>query len=89
MWTNDHVLSFINSVYLRPELWDIEQNTYKDKNLKKDSWQSVGSEFGITAEEAYKKFRSLRTYARNEHKKMHKNSGSGGVKHVKWFAYDD
>jgi hypothetical protein len=55
MWTNDHVA----------------QNTYKDKNLKKDSWQSVGSEFGMTAEEAYKKFRSLRKYAKNEHQKLH------------------
>jgi len=88
MWTNEKILSFINSIYLRPELWDVEQNCYKDRNRKKDSWQSVASEFAITPEEAYKKFRSLRTYAKNEQKKLHKNSGSGGGKIVKWFAYD-
>ena len=59
-----------------------------DRNHKKDSWQSVASEFAITPEEAYKKFRSLRTYVKNEQKKLHKNSGSGGGKIVKWFAYD-
>ena len=88
MWTNEKILSFINSIYLRPELWDVEQNCYKDRNRKKESWQSVASEFAITPEEAYKKFRSLRTYAKNEQKKLHKNSGSGGDKIVKWFAYD-
>jgi hypothetical protein len=69
-------------------LWDVEQNCYKDRNRKKDTWRSVASEFAITPEEAYKKLRSLRTYAKNEQKKLHKNSGSGGGKIVRCFAYD-
>jgi hypothetical protein len=88
MWTNEKALSFINSIYLRPGLWDVEQHCYKDRNRKKDSWQSVASEFAITPEEAYKKFISLRTYAKNEQRKLHKNSGSGVGKIVKWFVYD-
>jgi hypothetical protein len=75
-------------MYLRPELWDIEQNRYKDRNLKEYSWPSIASEFAITPEEAYKKFKSLRTYVKNKQKKLPKNSGSGSGKIVKWFAYD-
>lgn len=87
-WSNEKILSFINSIYLRPELWDMEENSYQDRNLKKDSWQAIATEYAITTQEAYKKFRSLRTYAKNEQKKMHKSSGSAGSKTVKWFAYN-
>ncbi|XP_041983059.1 uncharacterized protein LOC121736074 [Aricia agestis] len=53
---------------------------------KKDGWNEIAEKFGITNDEAYKKFRSLRTYALNEQKKN--KSGSAGGRIVKWFAYD-
>jgi hypothetical protein len=68
MWTNEQFLSFIYYIYLRPELWEVEQNCCRHRNRKEHSWQIVTSEFAITPEEAYKKFRSLRTYAKNKQK---------------------
>ncbi|XP_047524442.1 uncharacterized protein LOC125062505 [Pieris napi] len=85
-WSNEKITDFINEVHLYPELWDIKTGIYKDRNAKKDAWNEIAEKFGITSNEAYKKFRSLRTYANNEEKK--KKSGSAGGKTVKWFAYD-
>lgn len=65
----------------------METGIYKDRNAKKDGWAVISEKFGITSDEAYKKFRSLRTYAKNEEKKKIK-SGSSGGKVVKWFAFD-
>ncbi|XP_047101232.1 uncharacterized protein LOC124720027 [Schistocerca piceifrons] len=86
-WTNEKTLNFINAIHLRPELWDVESSVYKDRNLKKDSWLAVADDYGITPDEAYKKFRSLRTYAKCEEKK-HRKSGSSGGSTSPWFAYD-
>lgn len=85
-WTNETVIDFINEVHLHPELWDVKSGIYKDKNAKKDGWFEIAEKFGVTSDEAYKKFRSLRTYAQNETKKN--KSGSSGGKLVKWFAFD-
>lgn len=86
-WSNEKIIDFINEVHLHPELWNVETGIYKDRNAKKDGWAVISEKFGITSDEAYKKFRSLRTYAKNEEKKKIK-SGSAGGKVVKWFAFD-
>lgn len=77
-WSNERIIDFINEVHLHPELWDIKVGIYKDRNVKKDAWNKIAEMFGTTSDEAYKKFRSLRTYANNEEKK--KKSGSAGGK---------
>ncbi|KAI5652148.1 alcohol dehydrogenase transcription factor myb/SANT-like domain-containing protein [Phthorimaea operculella] len=85
-WSNETVIDFINEVHLHPELWDVKSGHYKDRNVKKDGWAEVAEKFGIGSDDAYKKFRSLRTYAQTETKKN--KSGSSGGKSVKWFAFD-
>lgn len=75
-WTNEKIVDFINEVHLHPELWDVKSGIYKDRNAKKDGWSVIAEKFNIASTEAYKKFRSLRTYAHNEEKK--KKSGSAG-----------
>ncbi|XP_072391856.1 uncharacterized protein [Diabrotica undecimpunctata] len=86
-WSNETIIDFINEIHLRPELWNVEFAIYKDRNAKKDAWALVAEKFHISSDEAYKKFKSLRTYAKNEEKKKIK-SGSAGGKPVKWFAFD-
>ncbi|KAG5895813.1 hypothetical protein JTB14_028517 [Gonioctena quinquepunctata] len=86
-WSNEKIIDFINEVHLHPELWNVETGIYRDRNAKKDGWAVISEKFGITSDEAYKKFRSLRTYAKNDEKKKIK-SGSAGGKVVKWFASD-
>ncbi|KAG5858266.1 hypothetical protein JTB14_032633 [Gonioctena quinquepunctata] len=86
-WSNGKIIDFINEVHLHPELWNVETGIYEDRNAKKDGWAVISEKFGITSDEAYKKFRSLRTYAKNEEKKRIK-SGSASGKVVKWFAFD-
>lgn len=86
-WSNEKIIDFINEVHLHPELWNVETGVYKDRNAKKDGWVVISAKIGVTSDEAYKKFRSLRTYVKNEEKKKNK-SGSAGDKQVKWFAYD-
>ncbi|XP_050508389.1 uncharacterized protein LOC126885710 [Diabrotica virgifera virgifera] len=83
-WTNERIIDFINVIYLHPELWNVESEIYKDRNAKKDAWAVIAEKFMISSDEAYKKFKSLRTYAKNEEKK----SGFAGGKPVKWFAFD-
>ena len=86
-WSNEKIIDFINEIHVRPELWNVETGIYKDRNAKKDGWAVIAEKFNITSDEAYKKFRSLRTYAKNEERKKIK-SGSGGTKPVKWFAFE-
>ncbi|XP_030040548.2 uncharacterized protein LOC115455896 [Manduca sexta] len=80
LWTDEMIIQFINEIRRRPELWDVNNMAYKDREAKRNSWSRVGSLFDVTPDEAYSKFRNLRTYARNEQKK---NKGK-----VTWFAYD-
>ncbi|CAK1601022.1 unnamed protein product [Parnassius mnemosyne] len=86
-WSNEKTLDFINEVQLHPEIWNVETGMYKDNNAKKDAWSIVATKFDISSDDAYKKFRSLRTYVKNEERKKNK-SGSAGGKQTKWFAYD-
>ncbi|CAH1976712.1 unnamed protein product [Acanthoscelides obtectus] len=87
-WTNEKTLHLINAIHLRPELWDVDNVLYKDKNRKKDGWNAIATELEISSDEAYKKFRSLRTYVKNEAKKSSKKSGSGAnSKDSTWFAF--
>lgn len=85
-WSNEKILNFINEIHVLPELWYVEASVYKDRNLKKDAWAVIAAKFNVTTEEAYKKFRNLRTYAKTELKK--KKSGSGAGKKVTWFAFE-
>lgn len=87
-WSNEKIIDFINEIHLHPELWNVETGIYKDRNAKKDGWAVISEKFGISSDEAYKKFRSLRTYAKNEEKKKIKSGSAGGNKVVKWFAFD-
>lgn len=86
-WSNEKTLDFLNEVQLHPEIWNVETGMYKDRNAKKDAWYIVATKFDISSDDAYKKFRSLRTYVKNEERKKNK-SGSAGGKQTKWFAYD-
>lgn len=79
-------MDFINAVHLRRELWDVEESSFRNRVAKKDGWQAVGEEFGISGVEASKKFKNLRTYAQNERKKQ--KSGSGASKKKPWFAFE-
>ena len=85
-WSNEKIIDFINEIHLHPVLWNVETSQYKDRNSKKDGWAAVATKFEITSDEAYKKFRSLRTYAKDEEKK--KKSGSAGGNQITWFAYE-
>lgn len=84
-WSNEKTIEFINAVRVCPELWDAELPKYKDRRLKNERWRKIGEKFQCSSVEAYRKYRSLRTYAKYEEKKK-KNSDGG--KQVKWFAYD-
>lgn len=85
-WSNERILDFINEIHKHPTLWDVETNEYKDRNAKKNIWVKIANKFNISSEEAYRKFKNLRTYAKNEEKK--KKCSNEGSKQVKWFAYD-
>lgn len=43
----------------------------------------MAGEFNITGEDAYRKFKSLRTYTKNEYRNLQKKGGK-----VVWFAYE-
>lgn len=81
MWSNKKIIKFLNEVRIRPELWNVSVSAYRDRKAKFNAWSEVAAQFNITPDVAYKKFRSLRTYAQTEHKKK-------GGKDISWFAYD-
>ncbi|XP_013198545.1 uncharacterized protein LOC106141439 [Amyelois transitella] len=85
-WSNEKTIEFLNEVQKHPELWDVKTEVYKNRDAKKDGWALIAEKFGISSDDAYRKFKSLRTYAKNEEKKAKR--ASGGMKTVKWFAYD-
>lgn len=85
-WSNEKTIDFLNHIHAHPEVWDVKTESYKNRDAKRDGWAEISEIFGITSDEAYRKFKSLRTYAKNEEKK--KKRSCGGFKSVKWFAYD-
>ncbi|KAL1488648.1 hypothetical protein ABEB36_014448 [Hypothenemus hampei] len=54
-WNNETSITFIEAIRLRPCLWDNTHIEYRNRNLKKDEWSAISTEFGITSEEAQKK----------------------------------
>lgn len=84
-WSNEKILKFIDEILVRPELWYVRASAYKDRNIKKDSWAEIVSKFHVTAEEAYKKFQKLQTYAKTE--LQEKKNGSSARKKVAWYAF--
>lgn len=58
----------------------------KNKNGKKQSWKVAAKDFGITVDDAYKKFRSLWTHAKCETKKFQKKRESAGGTSSMWLA---
>lgn len=88
-WNNETIINFIETIRLRVCLWDNTDAEYRNRQLKKDEWKAVATEFGISAEEAQKKFKNLRTYFNNEIKKAEKRqrSGSGASQESNWFAF--
>ncbi|XP_077288978.1 uncharacterized protein LOC143913197 [Arctopsyche grandis] len=89
-WSNEKTLNFINDIYLRPELWNVEAIDYKEKDKKKNSWTYISEKYEISCNEAYKKFKSLRTYVNSEQRKIEKKTISSGGSKVKssWFAFN-
>lgn len=62
----------------------METGIYKDRNAKKDGWAVIAEYIEKFRDEAYKNFKSLRTYTKNEETKRLKLV----VLEVKWFSFD-
>lgn len=83
-WHNESIIDFLNAIRIRPELWNVNSERYKDRDLKKNSWAELAPRFSVTPEEACRKFKCLRTYAKQDEKIRKTGSSKRGT----WFAYD-
>ncbi|XP_003390248.1 PREDICTED: uncharacterized protein LOC100632937 [Amphimedon queenslandica] len=69
---------FMEEVQKYPVLYDRFSSEFKNKYIKQNAWTSVGKAFGASAEEAEKRYKSIRTsYGRYLKKKRHMPTGSG------------
>lgn len=89
-WDNEKTIDFINSIHCHPEIWNFDHPKYRDRNIKRDIWNKISNKFGISVEVAQRKFKSLRTYAKCEVRKLQarKKSGTETTQlESSWFAY--
>ncbi|XP_075986795.1 uncharacterized protein LOC142983689 [Anticarsia gemmatalis] len=87
-WSNEIILNFINDISRYPELWDAETPDYRSKKKRKERWHEIAVKYAVTTGDAQKKFKSLRTYAKNEEKKTLSKGEDGKRVKSSWFAYD-
>lgn len=83
-WNNESIIDFLNAIRIRPELWNVNSDKYKDRDMRKNAWAEIAPRFSVTPEDAYRKFKSLRTYAKQDEK----TRKIGGSKPATWFAHD-
>ncbi|XP_067123725.1 uncharacterized protein [Centruroides vittatus] len=75
----DFIESFIEEVRKYPHLYDKSHRDYKDTTMKRTIWTAVGAKFGMTEDEAVKKWRVQRDRYRRESRKVNESiSGSAG-----------
>jgi len=75
------VEQLINSVHARPCLWNMQCSDWKDRQLKENSWTSIGKELGRTAADCKTKWGKLRdmyVYAKERKKMKKRKSGDAG-----------
>nr|CAI5841796.1 unnamed protein product [Callosobruchus analis] len=89
-WNNDKTIEFIDSYRNFTCLWRSEDPNYKNRIIRNDAVQELGTKYSITPKQVLNKIKSLRSYFHKEHTKVTKNkSGSATSDTYKssWFAY--
>ncbi|XP_023239866.1 uncharacterized protein LOC111638393 isoform X1 [Centruroides sculpturatus] len=77
----DFIESFIEEVRKYPHLYDKSHRDYKDATMKRTIWTAVGAKFGMTEDEAVKKWRVQRDRYRRESRKINESilDGTGSI----------
>ena len=83
----------IETVKENEHLYNIRSGNYKDSFMKENTWRTIAESLGIDANEAKKRWKTLRdtyTKKKKEHEGLQR-SGSGATKREKWpyFALMD
>ena len=68
-------VNFMEEIRSFPVIWDRYATDFKNKHKKVNAFQSVGEKFGMSAEEAEKKYNSIRTMFSRHIKKQPSGSG--------------
>nr|CAH7734027.1 unnamed protein product [Callosobruchus chinensis] len=89
-WNNDKTIEFIDSYRNFTCLWRYEDRSYKNRIIRNNAVQELGTKYSITPKQVLNKIKSLRSYFHKEHAKVtKKKSGSTTSDTYKssWFAY--
>lgn len=88
-WTEEQSLTLIELVRACPNIWNPENETYKNKNRRTDAFNNIAEALGISREECERKWKVLQNQFRRECIKSVTKSGQGTselyVSH--WFGY--
>lgn len=88
-WTEEQTLMLIDLVRDFPNIWNPENETYKNKNKRTDAFNDIAEAVGFSREECERKWKVVQNQFRRECVKSVTKSGQGTselyVSH--WFGY--
>uniref|UniRef100_A0A182N887 MADF domain-containing protein n=1 Tax=Anopheles dirus TaxID=7168 RepID=A0A182N887_9DIPT len=84
------VLMLIDCIKRKPELWKLDEPSYRVPLAHHEAWHTLSSKFGIPAEDLKDKWALLRTQFRANLAKVRASRRSGMDKEYQptWFAYE-
>nr|CAH7743756.1 unnamed protein product [Callosobruchus chinensis] len=68
-WNNDKTIEFIDSYRNFTCLWRYEDRSYKNRIIRNNAVQELGTKYSITPKQVLNKIKSLRSYFHKEHAK--------------------
>uniref|UniRef100_A0A3B3DYU1 MADF domain-containing protein n=1 Tax=Oryzias melastigma TaxID=30732 RepID=A0A3B3DYU1_ORYME len=78
-------LKLIIAVCARPELYDSKLVMYRDRAVRKKTWNSVSEEVGLPPDQCRKRWKSLRDrYMRDKRKELERRNSSEGGPCKRW-----
>ncbi|XP_067118580.1 transcription factor Adf-1-like [Centruroides vittatus] len=83
MFNNEY---FIETVRKYPCLYDKKCTDFKDTTLKKTIWTAIGEQFGISGDDAEKRWKNLRDRYTKERRKMRESHVSGASTSEVYFT---
>nr|CAD7423031.1 unnamed protein product [Timema monikensis] len=88
-WSRAEVVRLITELYTRPSLWDVNCDSFKNRQKKRDDIKEIAGLFETSTIEIEKKLAILKIQYNREHLKVEKSkiSGTGELYESKWFGF--
>lgn len=87
-WSNHDVLSLISKWELYPELWDVSNESYRNRLKKQNALKNLATIFETAEYEINRKFHNLRTQYHHELRRIQEKKSADDTYQSSWEYFD-